>query len=252
MHIRTIIVDDEPWARAKISSLLNSESDFEVVRSCAGGGEAVEAILTIEPDLVFLDVQMPGIDGFGVVDMVGVETMPLTIFATAYDTHALRAFDAQALDYLLKPFDEERFRRSLERVRKELRSNPGHTSRLQALLETARSPRTFLQRIAVKSRGRVVFLKTSEIDWLEGSGNYVTLHVQQDTYLLRESLIALERKLDPAQFIRLHRSAIVNIDRIKELAPWSGGEQAVFLQDGTQLTIGRVFRDRITALLRNT
>jgi two-component system LytT family response regulator len=251
MAIRTIIVDDEPWGRAKIASLLSSEADFEVVRTCASGAEAIEAILTLGADLVFLDVQMAGIDGFAVVDSVGVDNMPLTIFATAYDTHALRAFDAQALDYLLKPFDEARFRRSLERVRKELQTDNGRSARLQNLLEAARAERSYLQRVVVKSRGRVIFLKAGDIDWLEGAGNYVTIHVQQDSYLLRESLTALERKLDPARFIRLHRSAIVNVDRIKELAPWAGGEQAVCLQDGTQLTIGRVFRDRITALLRN-
>lgn len=245
-------MDDEPWARAKIASLLNTEADFEVVRSCSGGAEAIEAILTIKPDLVFLDVQMPGIDGFGVIETIGIEAMPLTIFATAYDSHALQAFDAQALDYLLKPFDEARFRRSLERARKELRSGGSNSTRLCNLLDAVQTQRRYLQRVVVKSRGRVIFLKSSDIDWLEGSGNYVTLHLHQDTYLLRESLTALERKLDPVQFIRLHRSAIVNVDRIKELAPWSGGEQAVFLQDGTQLTIGRVFRDRLTALLRNS
>jgi two-component system LytT family response regulator len=251
MQIRTIIVDDEPWARAKIASLLSTEPDFEVVGSCASGTEAIEAILTVEPHLVFLDVQMPGVDGFGVIDMIGAEAMPLTIFATAHDVHALRAFDSQALDYLLKPFDETRFHRSLERARKELRSGAGNGPRLQSLLEAVQPPRRYLQRVVVKSRGRVVFLKACDIDWLEGSGNYVTLHVNQDTYLLRETLTALEKKLDPAQFIRLHRSAIVNVDRIKELAPWCGGEQAVFLHDGTQLTIGRAFRDRITALLKN-
>ena len=222
------------------------------MRSCGGGAEAIEAILTIKPDLVFLDVQMPGIDGFGVIEKIGIEAMPLTIFATAYDSHALQAFDAQALDYLLKPFDEARFRRSLERARKELRSGGSNSTGLCNLLDAVQTQRRYLQRVVVKSRGRVIFLKSSDIDWLEGSGNYVTLHLHQDTYLLRESLTALERKLDPVQFIRLHRSAIVNVDRIKELAPWSGGEQAVFLQDGTQLTIGRVFRDRLTALLRNS
>jgi two-component system LytT family response regulator len=251
MQIRTIIVDDEPWARAKIASLLSTEPDFEVVRSCASGTEAIEAILTVEPHLVFLDVQMPGVDGFGVIDMIGAEAMPLTIFATAHDTHALRAFDSQALDYLLKPFDEARFHRSLERARKELRSGAGTGPKLQSLLEAVQPPRHYLQRVVVKSRGRVLFLKACDIDWLEGSGNYVTLHVNQETYLLRETLTALEKKLDPTQFIRLHRSAIVNVDRIKELAPWCGGEQAVFLLDGTQLTIGRAFRDRITALLKN-
>ena len=250
--LRVIVVDDEQHARAELYFQLEQLGDVEIVGQAGNGLEAMTAVDRFEPDLVFLDVQMPGIDGFGVIDMIGIEAMPLTIFATAYDSHALRAFDAQALDYLLKPFDEARFRRSLERARKELRASGSNGTRLQNLLQAVQTQRRYLQRVVVKSRGRVVFLKSCDIDWLEGSGNYVTLHVHHDTYLLRESLTALERKLDPAQFIRLHRSAIVNVDRIKELAPWSGGEQAVFLHDGTQLTIGRVFRDRITALLTNS
>jgi two-component system LytT family response regulator len=252
MNIRTIIVDDEPWARAKIASLLSTERDFEIVRSCSNADEAIAAIATAAPQLVFLDVQLPGIDGFGVIEAIGAEAMPLVVFATAYDEHAIRAFDAQALDYLLKPFDEPRFRRTLERVRRELQSDSSERTALRGVLDALPPGRRYLQRIVVKTSGRVVFLKVRDIDWLEGSGNYVSLHVQKDSYLLRDSLNALEKKLDPEQFIRLHRSAIVNVERIRQITPWSRGEQAAVLTDGTSLTIGRAFRARLSALLSNS
>jgi two-component system LytT family response regulator len=252
MSIRTVIVDDEPWARTRIATLLSSEPDFEIVAACASGDEAVNAMVTLAPHVVFLDVQMPGLDGFAVIDAVGVEAMPLVVFATAHDAYALKAFDAQALDYLLKPFDEERFRRTVLRVRRELQSRNGPDKSLERLMQTLRGERRFLQRMAVHSAGRVTFLKTLDIDWLEASGNYVTLHIGRDTHLLRDSLNALEAKLDPTQFVRVHRSAIVNVERIKELAPWSRGEQVLILRDGTQLTIGRAFRARLMALISNS
>jgi two-component system LytT family response regulator len=251
MSIRTLIVDDERWARARILSLLGPEPDFEVVRACESGDDAVEAITTLTPQLVFLDVQMPGLDGFGVIDAVGVESMPLIVFASAYDQYTLQAFDAHAFDYLLKPIDEERFRRALTRVRREVNSGNSRAAALHKLLATRPAERRYLQRVVVRSAGRVILVKAVDIDWLEGSGNYVTLHVGRSTYLLRESLTSLERKLDPDQFVRSHRSAIVNVDRIRELGPWSGGEQALILHDGTQLTIGRVFRARLESFLTN-
>jgi len=201
---------------------------------------------------VFLDVQMPGLDGFGVIDAVGVESMPLVVFASAYDQYTLKAFDAHAFDYLLKPIDEERFRRALARVRKAVNSGSSRAVSLRNLLATRPAERRYLQRVVVRSAGRVILLKAPDIDWLEGSGNYVTLHVGRSTYLLRESLTALERKLDPDQFVRSHRSAIVNVERIRELGPWSGGEQALILHDGTRLAIGRVFRARLENFLSNT
>jgi two-component system LytT family response regulator len=252
MSIRTIIVDDEPWARAKIASLLSTERDFDVIRSCGNADEAIEAISTLAPALVFLDVQLQGVDGFAVIETIGVEAMPLVVFATAYDEYAIKAFDAQALDYLLKPFDEPRFRRTLERVRREIQSESRTPAALRSVLDALPAERRYLQRIVVKTSGRVVFLKLADVDWLEGSGNYVTLHAQRDTYLLRDSLTALEKKLDPAQFVRLHRSAIVNVERIKQITPWSRGEQAAVLTDGTSLTIGRMFRARLNALLNNS
>jgi two-component system LytT family response regulator len=252
MKIRTVIVDDEPWARAKLLSLLSSEPDIEVARSCSSGEEAIEVIATLAPTLVFLDVQMPRVDGFAVVDAIGSAGMPLVIFATAHNQYALRAFDAQALDYLLKPFDEERFQRALGRARTRIAQPASQQESLRRLLDSLRDEHRYLQRIVVPAAGRMLILKAVDVDWLEAAGNYVTLHVGRSTHLLRESLNALEKKLDPQQFVRLHRSAIVNVDRIKELAPWSGGEQSVVLHDGTQLTVGRVFRARLMAFMRNS
>lgn len=245
-----LIVDDEPWARKRIAALLKGEPDFEVAGECADGAEAVEKIVKLKPDLVFLDVQMPEMDGFDVVDAVGPEKMPRVIFATAYDRYAIRAFDANALDYLLKPFDEERFKRALDRVRRELVQGDAGTS-LRSLVEALRNGRSYLKRIVVKSRGRVIFLKTSELDWVEAAGNYVTLHVGKEEHLLRETMNALEPRLDPDQFIRIHRSSIVNIDRVRELQPWFRGEQMLVLKDGKQLTIGRAFRERLGKLTGN-
>jgi two-component system, LytTR family, response regulator len=252
MSIRTLIVDDEHWARTRIQSLLASEKDFEIVRACESGDEAVHAIASLAPQVVFLDVQMPGLDGFGVIDAVGAEAMPLVVFATAYDQYTLKAFDAHAFDYLLKPIDPDRFQRALARVRKEILVGGSRAAALRSLLGSRSSEQRYLQRVVVRSAGKVILLKAVDIDWLEGSGNYVTLHIGRSTYLLRESLNALERKLDPDQFVRSHRSAIVNVDRIRELGPWSGGEQALVLLDGTQLTIGRVFRARLENFLSNT
>jgi two-component system, LytTR family, response regulator len=251
MSIRTLIVDDEPWARTRLASLLRDEADFTIVQSAASAAEAIDAIGALAPDVVFLDVQMPEQNGFAVIDAIGVDAMPLVVFATAYEQHAVRAFDAQALDYLLKPFDEERFARTLDRVRYELSDLQGARASLQQLMQARQGARRYLQRVAVSSAGRVLFVKTAEIDWMESEGNYVMLHVGPKRHLLRESLSAMADKLDPQQFVRLHRCAIVNVERIRELSPWSRGEQAIVLQDGTQLTIGRTFRPQLMAVLAN-
>lgn len=251
MSIRTLIVDDEPWARTRLASLLRDESDFTIVQSAASATEAIDAIRALTPDVVFLDVQMPEQNGFAVIDAIGADSMPLVVFATAYEQHAVRAFDAQALDYLLKPFDEERFARTLARVRHELSDLQSARASLQLLMQARQGERRYLQRVAVSSAGRVLFVKTSEIDWLESEGNYVMLHVGPKRHLLRESMSAMADKLDPQQFVRLHRCAIVNVERIRELSPWSRGEQAIVLHDGTQLTIGRTFRPQLMAVLAN-
>lgn len=242
-------MDDEPWARTRIASLLGTEPDFELLDPCGGGAEAIRAIVQQQPQVVFLDVRMPDIDGFEVVDAIGVDTMPLVVFATAYDEYALKAFDAGALDYLLKPFDEERFRRALERVRRELRNPAGAAATLGGVMADLRRGRGFAERLVVNTSGRVVFLKVDDIDWLEASGNYVMIHAGREKHLMRDTLRALEERLDPARFVRLHRSAIVNIERLRELLPWSRGEQVAVLRDGTQLTIGRAFRERLLAVM---
>jgi two-component system LytT family response regulator len=251
MSIRTLIVDDEPWARTRLAALLRDEEDFTIVQSAASAAEAIDAIRALAPDVVFLDVQMPEQNGFAVIDAIGADAMPLVVFATAYEQHAVRAFDAQALDYLLKPFDEERFARTLDRVRNELSDLQSARASLQQLMQARQGGRRFLQRVAVSLAGRVLFVKTAEIDWLQSEGNYVMLHVGPKRHLLRESLSAMADKLDPQQFVRLHRCAIVNVERIRELSPWSRGEQAIVLHDGTQLTIGRTFRPQLMAVLAN-
>ncbi len=243
-RIRALIVDDEPLARERIRALLEREPDIEVVAECADGRDAVSAIQAHEPDLLFLDIQMPGLDGFGVVEEVGVDRMPVTIFVTAYDRYALKAFEANALDYLVKPFDRARFQRALRRARDHVqRSQPGELDeRVLAMLEEAKSKRKPLDRIMIKASGRVFFLRTEEIDWIEAAGNYVKLHVGKDSHLLRETMNTLETKLESKQFIRIHRSTIVNIERIQELQPLFHGDYVVILRDGSQLTLSRSYR----------
>jgi two-component system, LytTR family, response regulator len=252
MSIRTVIVDDEPWARSKVAALLGKETDFAIVSECANVEQAVESISTDKPDLVFLDVQLRDRTGFEVIGAIGAESMPLVIFATAYDTYTLQAFDVHALDYLLKPFDDARLQLSLNRVRKRLQTNNDGRAALRDLLATVRNERRYLQRLAVTQRDRLVFVRATDVDWLEASGNYVAVHVGRDSYLIRETLNAMESRLDPQHFMRLHRSTIVNIDRVRQLSPWVRGEQAAVLADGTQLTVGRAYRGRLATLINNS
>lgn len=223
-----------------------------MIGECSTGADAVRSILELSPDLVFLDVQMPNMDGFEVLDAIPSTQIPLVIFATAYDKYALHAFDVHAVDYLLKPFDEQRFHKALNRARADFqqRSNSAQDT-LRALLESVRNDRKYLRRLAVKSTGRIIFLRSANVDWIESSGNYVTLHVGRESHLFRTSMNAIEPKLDPEQFVRIHRSAIVNLDRVKELQPWFHGEQLLVLHDGTKLSVGRAFRNRLQALMQN-
>jgi two-component system, LytTR family, response regulator len=249
--IRTVIVDDEELARDRIQTLLELEPDVEVVGVCADGPSAVEMIDRTQPDLVFLDVQMPGMDGFEVVENLERTKLPAVVFVTAHDAHALKAFEIHALDFLLKPFDQTRFEKALERARGQLSQAKGPVldSRLVTLLEELHEERKYSERLIVKSSGRVFFVRTEEIDWVEASGNYVKIHTKNDAHLLRESMKNMEGKLDPKTFVRIHRSAIVNIDHIKELEPWFHGEYIVIMRDGTRLTASRVFSDRLSALI---
>jgi two-component system, LytTR family, response regulator len=245
--IRTLIVDDEPLARERLAALLTNEADIEVVAQCRDGEEAVTAIVDHEPDLVFLDVQMPQMNGFEVIEAVGGERMPLVIFVTAYDQHALRAFQVRALDYLLKPFDRERFRHALGRARRQLdgRSSGDLERRLLAIVNDLKPSHGRVDRFVVKAGGRVFFVRSDEIDWIEAAGNYVKLHVGNDTHLFRETMNAVEARLDADMFFRIHRSHIVNIERIRELQPWFNGEYVVFLKNGTRLTLSRGYREKL-------
>src|SRR5687768_10814076 len=245
--IRTLVVDDEPLARERLTSLLGLETDIEVIGQCRDGEDAARAITEHTPDLVFLDVQMPGLNGFEVIEAVGTEKMPLVIFVTAYDQHALKAFQVRALDYLLKPFDRERFQEALQRARTQIqRAETGDLGRrLLALVKDLRRDQPKTDRLVVKSGGRLFFLRTDEIDWIEAAGNYVRLHVGNTSHLLRETMNAIESRLDPEKFFRIHRSRIVNMERIQEMQPWLNGEYAVVLRTGTRLTLSRGYREKL-------
>src|SRR5262249_18846052 len=245
MKMRVLIVDDEPWARKRIATLLKSESDVEIVSECAGGEEAIQAITSSAPDVVFLDIQMPEVDGFEVLEAIGPEHMPSVIFATAYDRYEIQAFDAQAVDYLLKPFDEERFKRALNRARREWDGKVSSQKVLSKLLDSVRPQRHYLHRLVANSGGRVLFLRLADIDWMEAAGNYVTLHAGKESHMVRTTMNALEPRLDPAQFVRIHRSSIVNSDRVREMQPLFRGEHVLILKNGTQLNVGRAFRARL-------
>ncbi|HEX2190413.1 MAG TPA: LytTR family DNA-binding domain-containing protein [Longimicrobiaceae bacterium] len=256
MTLRVLVVDDEPLARRGILARLRRAGGVEVVGECASGREAVDAIRGLAPDLVFLDVQMPGTDGFGVVEAVGPERVPEVVFVTAYDEHALRAFEAQALDYLLKPVDDERFARALERARRrvEERRHGALGRRVAAALAEAgaaappSAPERPAERFLVRRGGRVQVVHADEIDWVEAAGDYVSLHAGGATHLLRETMAALEARLDPARFLRIHRSTIVNVERIRELHPHFNREYVVVLRDGTRLKLSRSYRGRLDAL----
>jgi two-component system LytT family response regulator len=244
--IRALIVDDEPLARARIRDLLRRHSDLEVVGECTDGFEAVSAIIEKQPDLVFLDVQMPEKDGLSVLEEVGADNLPAIVFVTAYDHYALRAFQVHALDYLLKPFDEARFEQTLQRVRKQIQAGRGSDiSRILSLLEDRKNPTGSTERLLVKEGGRLSFLKTEEVDWIEAEGNYVKIHSGASAFLMRETMGAMESQLDPRKFMRIHRRAIVQIDRIKQINQMFHGEYRVVLLDGTELSLSRKYRDRL-------
>ena len=255
MAIKTIIVDDEPLAREKLRGFLEKEGDVEIIGECRDGREALEAIEGEGPDLVFLDVQMPEMDGFEVLDNLEPEDLPTVIFVTAYDQYALKAFDVHAVDYLLKPFDRKRLGEALGRARSELeRQQVGDVKRqLLALLRDVESRRSkYPARLVIKTSGRVVFLKVDEIDWVDAAGNYVRLHAGAESHMLRETMGRLEERLDPEKFLRIHRSTIVNIERIQELQQQFHGDYLVVLKNGQRLTLSRSYRDRIQELLNRS
>ncbi len=252
--MRVLIVDDEPLVREGIPDLLCREPDIEVVGECGDGVWAVAAIKSKSPDLVFLDVQMPEMNGFGVLEALPPEHMPNIIFVTAYDQYAVRAFDFFALDYLLKPFDEDRLYTALRRAKEQFqlqRSSERH-QQLLALLREIRDEHSQVDRLIVRSVGRTSFVETDSVDWIEGAGNYLRLHAGKDSHLLRGTMSGIEARLDSKKFIRIHRSAIVNIASIKELRPSCHGEHTLVLKDGTLLTLSRGYHDKLKQLVRRS
>lgn len=281
VRVRVLIVDDERLARQRVRRLVQSEADVEVVGEAESGHQAVALIRELRPDLVCLDVQMPGLDGFGVLRELEGGHMPMVLFVTAYDEHAQRAFDVHAVDYVLKPVDEDRFRAAFDKARTQ-RANAVAAARLGELLETVRrladgsaaiadlrgdvaggaigsglantnananaapgANGRFASRILVKLDGRMFFVKTSEIDWIEADRNYVRLHVGKTAHTIRERISHLEETLDPRVFARIHRSTIVNLNRVREMQQWFSGDYVVILEDGTRLRLSRHYRDRV-------
>jgi two-component system LytT family response regulator len=269
--IRVAIVDDEPLARTWLRELLAGDPDVVVVAECGDGKEAVAAIARDDPDLVLLDIQIPELDGFGVVRAVGADRMPAVIFVTASDAHAVRAFEVHAVDYVLKPVERERFADALRRAKRHVlaAADPDQAAavrqRLAALISevsaavggagglaltgVTAAPPAHALRLAVKVDGRVLFVRPMDVDWAEAMDNHVRLHVGREAHVIRETLTNLERRLPAGAFLRIHRSTVVNVDRIREVQPWFGGEYVVLLTDGRQLTSGRRYRGAIQAFL---
>jgi two-component system LytT family response regulator len=241
MKVGALIVDDEPLGRRGVLRFLKNDPEIEVVAQCGDGESAVDAILVRNPDLVFLDIQMPEMDGFEVVRRVGPRKMPVTIFVTAYDRYAVRAFDANAIDYLLKPVGQARFERALARAKERIAesSKEDVAERIVATLEQIKRQDKYLDRLPISENGRILFVKAREIDWIEANGNYARLHVGARTHEIRETLNSLEQKLDPRDFLRIHRSTIVNMHFIKEIQPWFRGYHLVLLQNGQELRMSR-------------
>lgn len=233
--IRTVIVDDEPLARSNIAVMLRGDADVEIVKECGSGKDAVMEIRSAKPDLLFLDVQMPEFDGFDVVEALGKDLPAAVVFVTAYDEYAVRAFEAGALDYLLKPFDNARFERALARGK-------------ERIAQSWNAPRG-AERIAIKDKGQIIFLEVAEIDWIEAADYYACVHIGQKSYLLRRSMMELEQELDESMFCRIHRSAIVNLERIKSLDPNAEGESEVVLKNGARLPLSRRHRKEVQSRL---
>jgi len=238
--IRVLIVDDEPPARRKVRRFLESDSEIAEITESGDGANAVSQIGSYKPDLIFLDVQMPGMDGFAVLEAVPPPHDFHVIFLTAHDRHALRAFEAEALDYLLKPVDPDRFDRALERAKEQIA--------LRRSRQTQAEPAKFLKRIVVEKNRREILLRVEQLDWAEADRNYICLHAAGETYLIRGTLESLAQQLDPEQFTRINRSQLVNLDRVREMKPWFHGERRVLLKDGSELTWTRRFRSSLSQL----
>jgi two-component system LytT family response regulator len=264
MSVRVLLVDDDHFARASVRSLLSAEPGVHIVGEASDGHAALDAIEREDPDLVFLDVDMPGLDGFGVLEALGGARLPAVVFVTAHEHYAIRAFEVHAMDYLLKPFGRERFRQAFARARAALarRDDDGQAERVQALLEELReeqrgierllAPAAPLDRILVKARDRVLLVELADVDWIEAEGNYVRLHAGGASYLVRWKIGSLEERLDPRRFARVHRSTVVNLERVRELRPWFAGDLLVVLKDGTELKLSRGYRPKLEERLGGT
>jgi two-component system LytT family response regulator len=246
--IRTLVVDDEPIARARVVSLLKQEDDIEVVGECANGQQAMSAIESTSPDLLFLDIQMPEVNGLDLARTIQSTGTPAVVFVTAYDEYALRAFEVHALDFLLKPFSAERFRSALGHAREQVSQRRKGSAAAKAPLPDVRSSAR-PNRLMIKSGGRIHFVRMTDIDWCEAQGNYVRVHVGAQEHLVRDTMSHLESELDPQQFVRIHRSTIVNVDRIQEMQSSFNGEYVVLLRTGTRLTLSRGYREILQARL---
>ena len=254
--ITAIVADDESVARRRLVRMIEESGRASVVAACAGGRDAVEKVVALRPDLLFLDVQMPDLDGFQVVESIAGRASPAIVFVTAYNQYALRAFDVHAVDYLLKPFDAQRFEEALVRAidRATSHAKGGDDERLRALLADylarERAPRTeYLDRVAVKNDGTLRVVKTADVDWWEADGNYVRLHAGGSSFLVRSTMAAIETQLDPRQFIRVHRRYVVNVDRIVEVQPWFAGDAVAVLRTGAKVRVSRTYRERLHARL---
>lgn len=249
---RVVIVDDEPLARERLRTLLQGRSGYELVAECHDGEAAVAVLEAERPDLVFLDVEMPGLDGFSVLEALGEATPEHVVFATAYDHYAVRAFEVRAVDYLLKPFDRTRFEETLQRIerRRALPAASGERALIQDLLGELRAQRGYATRLAVRTGQKITFVPTAEVEWIEADGNYARVHAGSRDYLLRETMKGVEARLDPRRFVRIHRSAIVNVERIVSVEPYFHGEYIVTMGGGKRLTASRTHAANLRGLLQ--
>jgi two-component system LytT family response regulator len=250
-RIRAVIVDDEPLPRERIATLLADHPEVDIVAQCGDGAEAVRTVAELKPDLLFLDIQMPELDGFEVLEALEGDQLPAVIFVTAFDEYAVRAFEVSAIDYLLKPIDPARFEQALGRALQRMATSSEASGELLAFLSRWRAQRGYAARFVVRSGGKLSFVRPRDVDWIDAAGNYVRLHSGGRQHLLRETMKSIESRLDPEQFVRVHRSAIVNIDRVVSLEPYFHGEYVVVMRDGSKLTSSRSHSSRLRDLLKS-
>lgn len=250
MKIQVLIVDDEPLARERIRDLLLNEPDMEIVGECSDGQEAFRDIMSKQPDLIFLDIQMPGSNGFEVLEMLGDQPLPHIIFVTAYDEYALQAFEVHAVDYLLKPFDDERFYKALSHARQMigLKQKSKTSQKIQEVLDAVKGKSVYLERLMVKSKDVIHLLSVEDIEWIEADVYYVKLHIGKEVHVMRKTMKDLQQRLDPEKFIRIHRSYMVNLKFIKEIQSWFKGDYMMILKDGTKLNISRTYQQKVFSL----